>query len=243
MVVTYVTTPGNRRCQAFRMIDALPVRADHRGMHGVYWPGMAIGLIVGFYWARVIKLVLKTRRTVGRAANFVPPELLGRVLRIIWYPTVACWVALPLLTAFLHRRPSIFLPMYGQPIIAWLGVAVAFGALYGTLICWRKMGKSWRMGIDPNEKTQLIISGAYAYVRHPIYALSSLLMIASFVAVPTPVMVVVAIVHLSFLQWEARREEQYLVRLHGADYSVYLTRVGRFMPRSMAGYSPDYSPT
>jgi len=51
-------------------------------------PALAIGLIVGFYWARVIKLVLRPGVTRAGAANFVPPELLGRVLRIIWYPTV-----------------------------------------------------------------------------------------------------------------------------------------------------------
>lgn len=40
------------------------------------WPALCVGLIVAFYWARVIKLVLKTRRLTGRAANFFPPETL-----------------------------------------------------------------------------------------------------------------------------------------------------------------------
>ena len=203
-----------------------------------YLPGLVIGLIVGFYWARVIKLVLKARKSSGRAANFVPPELLGRVLRIIWYPTVAAWIVVPLLTCFLHRRPPGLRLLFDQPIIAWFAVGIAFLALWGTMICWRKMGKSWRMGIDPNEKTALIITGAYAYVRHPIYALSSLLMIASVIAVPSIIMIIVGAIHLICLQWEARREEQYLVRLHGADYGLYLTKVGRFMPRSFARYVP-----
>ena len=205
-------------------------------MHA-YWPGLAIGLIVGFYWARVIKLVLKTRRTVGRAANFVPPETIGRALRVIWYPTVAAWIVVPLVTFFHHHRPQALVPLFDQPIVAWLAVAVAGLALYGTLICWRRMGKSWRMGIDPNEKTQLVFTGAYAYVRHPIYALSSLLMIASVIAVPSILMIVVATIHLICLQWEARREEQNLVRLHGENYGLYLSHVGRFVPRSFAGYS------
>ena len=92
------------------------------------------------------------------------------------------------------------------------------------------------MGIDPGERTQLVFTGPYAYVRHPIYALSSLLMVASMIAVPTLPMIVIGVVHLMFLQWEARREEQYLVHTHGADYEQYLKRVGRFVPRSLAGY-------
>jgi protein-S-isoprenylcysteine O-methyltransferase Ste14 len=201
-------------------------------------PALSIGLIVGFYWARVIKLVFKTRRETGRAANFVPPELLGRVLRVIWYPTVTAWIVVPLIIAFARKLPDIFVPLYSNLVITWFAVAIAFAALWGTLICWRKMGKSWRMGIDPGERTQLVFTGAYAYVRHPIYALSSLLMLASVAAVPAPLMIVVGVIHLGFLQWEARREERYLVQLHGADYSTYLSNVGRFVPKALRAYSP-----
>jgi protein-S-isoprenylcysteine O-methyltransferase Ste14 len=202
------------------------------------WPALAIGLIVGFYWARVIKLVLKTRLDTGRAANFVPPELLGRILRIIWYPTVTAWIVVPLIIAFARRLPPPLIPLYTDPLITWPAVAVASAALYGTLICWRKMGRSWRMGIDPGEKTQLVFTGAYAYVRHPIYALSSLLMLASAAAVPAPLMIALAVIHLTFLPGEARREERYLVQLHGADYGSYLSHVGRFIPKALRAYSP-----
>ncbi len=206
-------------------------------MH-VYWPGVAIGLIVGFYWARVIKLVLKTRRDVGKAANFVPPELLGRILRIIWYPNVAAWIAIAFLAGLLKRPPYVLTPLIDLPILAWAAVVVAFLALWGTMICWRKMGRSWRMGIDPNEKTQLVFSGAYSYVRHPIYALQCLLAVASLIAVPVPAMIPVAAIQCFFLQWEARREEKYLVQTHGSAYSTYMQNVGRFLPKRVSAYVP-----
>ncbi|HTL29417.1 MAG TPA: isoprenylcysteine carboxylmethyltransferase family protein [Tepidisphaeraceae bacterium] len=190
------------------------------------WAALCIGLIVGAYWARVLKLVLKARRRTGRDANFVPPEPLGRALRIVWYPTVVIWIAHPLYSAW---QPFGFL--YLQPIVRWTSVAIALVAFIATLVCWKKMGKSWRMGIDPNEKTQLVVSGPYAYVRHPIYALSSLMMIASVTAVPTILMIVVGGIHLVFLQWEARREERHLVQIHGPSYANYMTTVWRFIPR------------
>ena len=99
------------------------------------------------------------------------------------------------------------------------------------------MGKSWRMGIDPYEKTALIFTGPYAYVRHPIYALSSLLMIATVIVVPTPIMFAIAAVHLILLQWEASREEQNLSRIHGPQYDDYRASTGRFFPVSLRGYS------
>jgi protein-S-isoprenylcysteine O-methyltransferase Ste14 len=112
-----------------------------------------------------------------------------------------------------------------------VSVLVAATALGATLVCWKKMGKSWRMGIDPAEKTGLIVTGPYAYVRHPIYALSSLLMLASVACLPTPLMIALALVHLTFLWWEARREEHHLAAVHGADYDRYRASTGRFFPR------------
>src|SRR5206468_2944962 len=122
-----------------------------------FWPGLCIGIIIGFYWARVIKLVFKQRRVTGRSANFLPTETLGRILRVIWYPLVVLWIALPLLATW-GAVPLL----YNLPLLQWAAVAVAIFALGLTLVCWKRMGKSWRMGIDPKEKTQLIVSGPYA---------------------------------------------------------------------------------
>jgi protein-S-isoprenylcysteine O-methyltransferase Ste14 len=197
----------------------------------VSWPALLIAIIVGAYWSRVLRLVYKSYRNSGHNAGFWPVEPLGRALRFIWFPAIALWFVIPLVVAFRDARY-----LWSIPALDWMGVAIAIFAFAFTLICWRRMGKSWRMGITPGERTQLIFTGPYAYVRHPIYALSSLLMLASVLAVPTLPMVVIGVIHLIFLQWEARREEQYLVRTHGADYEQYIRRVGRFVPRSIAGY-------
>jgi protein-S-isoprenylcysteine O-methyltransferase Ste14 len=170
----------------------------------------------------------KTKARTGNAANLLPPEPLGRCLRIIWYPVVALWVVLPILGG-LGR--SVGHTLFFSAPIAWFAAVIAIIAFIATLICWKKMGTSWRMGIDPNESNPLIVTGPYAYVRHPIYALSSLLMLATFAALPTLPMAIVAITHLTLLQWEARREEEHMLKLHGPRYAHYLAHVGRFMPR------------
>jgi protein-S-isoprenylcysteine O-methyltransferase Ste14 len=198
------------------------------------WPAVLIGLIILFYWVRVMQMVARTRRQVGRAANLIPPERLGRVLRLIWSPVVLLWIFVPLLTPFFKNPPALlrpYQPVYENPFIGWTAFAIAAAAFYMTWICWRKMGKSWRMGIDPNERTQLVFTGPYAYVKHPIYALSSLLMLTSIAAVCSPLMVMVGMLHVVLIHWEARREEKFLTVLHGPAYSDYAAKVGRFFPR------------
>lgn len=201
-------------------------------MSRIDWPSLCIGLIVLFYWGRVVKLVIKTKKLTGRAANFVPPEKLGRLLRVIWYPNVVAWVAVPLVTAFvLRRHPKGLSLLYENMPARWLAVAAAFVAYYLTLICWRKMGRDWRMGIDPNEKNTLIVSGPYALVRHPIYALQCTLALLSFLAVPSILVLIIALLQCLLLQWEARREERHMLSVHGGVYGDYMRQVGRFLPR------------
>jgi protein-S-isoprenylcysteine O-methyltransferase Ste14 len=195
-------------------------------------PALIIGSIMAFYWARVLRLAWKEKRRTGRAANLLPPEPLGRALRLIWFPTIFLWIALPLLAGSLRRPwPWLLQPLYANSLVAWCSLAIAVAAFIATLICWKKMGKSWRMGINPEDKTQLVISGPYAYLRHPIYALSSLLMVCTMVILPSPAMLAVGFVHLFLLQWEARREEKYLTALHGPTYAEYASKTGRFVPR------------
>jgi protein-S-isoprenylcysteine O-methyltransferase Ste14 len=194
-------------------------------------PALAVGVIVAAYWWRVLRMAYKMSRRTGRAANFVPVEPLGKMLRLIWQPVVWLWIAHPLASAFIIHPPAILQPLYSSPPVRWAAVIVAALAFALTRLCWKRMGKSWRMGIDPAERTPLVVTGPYAYVRHPIYALSSLLMIATVVALPTPLMIVVAVLHLLLLQWEAQREERHLCRVHGQPYERYRMDVGRFVPR------------
>lgn len=196
-------------------------------MHG---PAAAIGVIVGTYWLRVLKMALKQRRS-GGSANFIPPEPLGRWLRLVWHPVVWAWVAVPWVVAMDRHVPLPLRAVYRWPAMQWMAVGGAALALLGSWRCWRQMGRGWRMGIDPAEHTPLITQGVFARVRHPIYALSALLMICSVLAVPVAVLGVAAAVHLLLLGWEARREDAHLARVHGERFAAYRAAVGAFVPR------------
>jgi protein-S-isoprenylcysteine O-methyltransferase Ste14 len=203
------------------------------------WSTLVIGCILGAYWARVVRMAYKarrrtaTRRGVGLAvlgANFVPPEPLGRALRTVWIPIVLAWIALPFVGFAVDRPPRWLHPAWAVPAVAWTAVIVAAGAFGATWVCWKQMGRNWRMGIDPAERTTLVLGGAFRYVRHPIYALSCVLMLATLAAVPNVAMLIVAILHIALLRWEAGREEMHLMALHGQTYVDYASRTGRFVP-------------
>ena len=202
----------------------------------IVWPPLIVGLILLTYWVRVLQMVRKARKTAGHDANFIPREPLGRALRILWIPTVALWIFVPIISAFVTFNVWFLHPIFDNEIVQWLAVLVAVAAFVITWICWINMGKSWRMGINPEEKTELVFSGPFAYVRNPIYGLSQVLMLCAIVVAPMPLMLVVGLIHVAFMQWEVRREEKYLLHAHGPAYQSYLENVGRFFPKSFHAY-------
>jgi protein-S-isoprenylcysteine O-methyltransferase Ste14 len=195
-------------------------------------PILVIALAVSGYWLRVVQMAQRQKRRRGRAANFIPAEQTGRWNRLFWVPAVGVWVVHPFYTALAtNDAPRVLAPLVHVPLgLKWLLAGVVVACVGFTTVCWRRMGKSWRMGIDPNEKTNLVVSGPYAYVRHPIYALSLAMMAATMAAIASPLMLAAGAVHLALLVWEARREESHLAALHGDTYRRYCSRVGRFVP-------------
>ena len=191
---------------------------------------LAIGLGVAAYWARVARMARKARRKTGRAANFLPPEPIGRLLRLVWIPIVVIWIVQPFLIAAGATNSTALRPLYRLPLVAGPMAAIVLGSFLATRACWKFMGKSWRMGIDPSEKTPLILDGPWARVLHPIYALSQAMMLATMIAIPSPMLLAAGLLHLTLLQWEARREEAHLKLLHGQPYLDYCARIPRFLP-------------
>lgn len=51
-----------------------------------------------------------------------------------------------------------------------LGLVLAVGGIAATFRAQIAMGASWRIGVDPDERTELVMDGPFAVVRNPIFA-------------------------------------------------------------------------
>jgi protein-S-isoprenylcysteine O-methyltransferase Ste14 len=199
---------------------------------------LVLGTAIGGYWLRVWRMARTARRRSGRAANFIPAEPLGRRLRVVWIPVVCVWIANPFCAGLSARPIWLLAPLRTLPMIAWLGCALAVCSFCGTIFCWKTMGRSWRMGIDPAERTELISRGPYAWLAHPIYALSQTMMLGTLLSLSSPLLLVAGMLHIALLHWEAHREEEHMLRSHGEAYRQYRARVGGFVPKSFRTSSP-----
>jgi protein-S-isoprenylcysteine O-methyltransferase Ste14 len=117
-----------------------------------------------------------------------------------------------------------------EPRIAGL-VVMAVGVAG---VVWSQLGlrDSWRIGVDPGERTELVVDGPYACSRNPIYAGMAVAAVGAAVAVPSWVAVAGAALLVVGVEVQVRRvEEPYLEGAHGASFRRYAARVGRFAPR------------
>src|SRR3954470_20933868 len=110
------------------------------------FPDLIAALLVTAYWARAMRLAIKFKKQTGNAANFTPPEKLGRKIRLIWRPLVVLWIAHFFINAFTAEAKLHFFlrPLAHNQTLAWISLAILTAGLGATLLCWKRMGKSWR---------------------------------------------------------------------------------------------------
>jgi protein-S-isoprenylcysteine O-methyltransferase Ste14 len=198
-------------------------------------PGVLLTATVWAYWLGVGVMIVGAHRKTHRLAGLVPEQRLERFMWIVWVALVAAWISLPFL-ALVRTHALLAMPVFVHQSAAyawlrWIAAVCAVICLLLTSVCWSRMGTHWRMDISLKGEEELITDGPFRHVRHPIYALSMLLMICSAVVVPTLPMLVVAIAHLVLNYLKARNEENHLLTVHGDLYRRYLARTGRFFPR------------
>ena len=196
-------------------------------------PAIVAAVCLTIYWGYVPIKGYRLRRKHGKAFNALPREEL--LSRFLWYPCILV-LLVGLWMAALGRPRWMLLGWLWEPNVAWaVAAAVAMPLVVVctvlTFVCWRKMGKSWRIGINSGEKLDLVSTGPYRFVRHPIYALRMLIDVCLFVMVPVPLVLLAAGGDFLLLQLEARREERYMESQHGMIYANYKNSVGRFVPR------------
>ena len=201
-------------------------------------PCIALAATVWAYWGCVGIMIFRVRRHTRKLSGVVPAQRVEQFMWLIWVPLVAAWLILPYVAAE-PVAPPRGLPAFAReaPVILfrWTAVAVGFICLALSIDCWRRMGNNWRMAVTPDQQTELVTTGLYGRVRHPIYALSMLLMLCTVVVAPTLPIAGMAAVHIALMFVKARNEERFLCERHGASYLRYCNRTGRFVPRFRAG--------
>ena len=106
------------------------------------------------------------------------------------------------------------------PLSAWLALTAI-----------RTLGKQWSLTARTLVNHELITTGPYRFVRHPIYAAMLGLLFATGILITHPVALIVAIIIFAFgTQLRINSEEKLLIGLFGNTYLDYRKNVKAIIP-------------
>jgi protein-S-isoprenylcysteine O-methyltransferase Ste14 len=186
--------------------------------------------IAGLLAQEIIRFPHRRRnRREQKAGRFVDDRSQGLELVM----SMVAWTGMeiiPLFYAFTR-----WLEWADYPLPAWLGWVGFILLALATWLLWRAhadLGRNWSPTLQVSREQQVVTSGVYGYLRHPIYASLLLTGVAQALMLPNWIagwsgLAAFLLVYLV----RVPREEAMMVQHFGEEYTAYRARVGGLLPR------------
>jgi protein-S-isoprenylcysteine O-methyltransferase Ste14 len=182
--------------------------------------------LVGASWLLFAAYWLAT--ALGAKAASKVEEASARIGHIVLMMVgfVALYDSAPQGLDWLNRR---FVPE--ERWIMWLGAYLAFAGVLFAIWARRTIGKEWSAEVQIKEGHQLIRSGPYAHIRHPIYTGILIAIAGTALAVGQyRGLLGLGIIAIGFVR-KAKKEEMFLAGQFGPAFEEHRRRTGFFLPR------------
>ena len=114
-------------------------------------------------------------------------------------------------------------------VLGWTGVALCLFGFGLAINARRHLGRNWGLPMSRKEQPELVTSGPYALIRHPIYTGLILAMLGSAIGVNVFWALLLVPVGAYFI-YSARREETVMLQLFPEQYAAYMARTGMLAP-------------
>jgi protein-S-isoprenylcysteine O-methyltransferase Ste14 len=178
-----------------------------------------------------------TRRhggTLNQLAHEIRGLLIVRAaLGLVFYAALIAWLFLP------RALPWTYISV---PVaMRWLGVALLVPALAFFAWSFRSLGTNYRGGIGLYDAHELVTTGPYRWVRHPIYvAFTGIMLLILLVSANWLLALSGLFLVVSIAAARIPTEERELRERFGPAWESYQDRTGRLVPRFARNsrYSP-----
>ena len=112
----------------------------------------------------------------------------------------------------------------------WVGAALAAAGLLFTVWARRHLGRNWSGIVTVKQDHELVVSGPYAYARHPIYTGLLLAFVGSALALGEWRGVLAVLIVFLALWRKLRLEERWMLDQFGEQYRAYRGKVAALVP-------------
>jgi protein-S-isoprenylcysteine O-methyltransferase Ste14 len=126
-------------------------------------------------------------------------------------------------------------PLSINQIVSWILLFYSSYLVLAGLLLMKRKGKANRSRDEKNlfgfeKTTELIDTGVFKYIRHPLYSSLIFLTWAIYLKNPTTVLFSIALLSTLFLYFTSKFDEKECVNYFGEKYSNYMKRSKMFIP-------------
>jgi protein-S-isoprenylcysteine O-methyltransferase Ste14 len=114
-------------------------------------------------------------------------------------------------------------------IAVWVGLGLLHLSFIIIFIAQRNMANEWRIGIDNENKVNLITKGLFGISRNPIFLGVLIVFVGMFLIIPNAVTAVILVSGIIVIQVQVRLEEEFLLKELGTEYKKYMGKVKRWL--------------
>ena len=192
---------------------------------------LPIGTLLYFFLVFVFRSVVLWRQTGVNPFVFgktqKPHDYIGRVYKVM---VLVTWISISVYS-FFPKLYHYLLPVWYLEFenLQFAGLILLIGSFIWTSIGQYQMSKSWRIGIDYDEKTDLVNQGLFKYSRNPIFLGVLISYLGTFLIIPNALSFAIMLLTFIAIQFQVRMEEEYLTSIHGKNYLSYQLKVRRWL--------------
>jgi protein-S-isoprenylcysteine O-methyltransferase Ste14 len=179
------------------------------------------GVGISIYFRR--KADRETGEKISRSVDGTPMASVIRIFGLVLWLSPLVYLINPEWMAW----SKIGLPEW----VRWLGVVIGIFCVFGIYWLFTSIGS----GITPTSATRtehtLSTSGPYRWVRHPLYTIGSSFYISFGLIADNWFIIAMGILAFIAMAIRTPKEEANLIAKFGDEYSEYMKRTGRFLPK------------
>jgi protein-S-isoprenylcysteine O-methyltransferase Ste14 len=199
-------------------------------MNAYAYPVAACWLLFTVYWAITAIRAKKNLAGPGfRRGMYFRAALLVAVILIVHFTGDRHVVRHVLRNAGTAQRDDTGNGFLSNALVRSIGVALC--ALGVALAIWARtiIGRNWGMPMSLKENPELVTSGPYARIRHPIYTGVLIALVGTSLAIDT-LLLIVFLMASAYFVYSAKKEEETMTSLFPDAYPDYRRRTNMLVP-------------
>jgi protein-S-isoprenylcysteine O-methyltransferase Ste14 len=190
-----------------------------------------LAVALGAHLVALVAILVFVRRRTG-----CDPKGVDVAKTTVSGVTIFLWLAVAVCYVFNARSVIWFgcIAFLDNDTAKGLGIALCTIGLLVGLAGEVALGESFRVDL-PRERTGLVTVGIYRYTRNPCALGLDLVVMGTFLIAPSLVALVTVVLNFLGFHLKVQAEEEYLRRVHSAEYEAYCARTGRYLPKIKRG--------